>query len=396
VLRSILLACAFGTPLLAGCGLSEGRASTHWSGSADTLASGQIVVHNTAEPIWSAGSEWQAVDELRIGAVEGDGPDVLGQISSFEVDGSGRIWVFEGQSQELRVFDTTGAHVRTIGRRGGGPGEFAQAVRVELGPDAHIWVMDPQNNRLSIFDTAGVYLDAKHALGGFIIMPWPGRFDGQGRYHAPLPLPDGDFRIAMVRYDTSFTATDTLATPRDPVQREAFEHHSGNSRMVAGVPFQGGLQWQLSRAGTIWGMRTDQYRLFELEPTGDTLRTITREFTPISVTNADREQAREDLKWFTDQGGQIDLSKLPSTKPATRSFFFDDEANIWVEPVTQNEETGRLRDVFDREGRFLGTVRLPFALRSSPAPIVRAGTLYGVTHDDLDVPYIVSARIVKR
>ena len=46
-------------------------------------------------------------------------------------------------------------------------------------------------------------------------------------------------------------------------------------------------------------------------------------------------------------------------------------------------------------GRFFGSVRLPFALGSVQAPIVRDGVLYGVVRDALDVPYVVRARVVK-
>jgi hypothetical protein len=361
----------------------------------DTLPSGHVVVTNTARPLWPEGSEWQVVEEFRIGSVAGDGPEVFGRIVSFEVDPAGRIWVLESQSQQLRVFDAAGAFVRTIGRSGGGPGEFSQPVRVEAGPDGHIWVMDPSNNRLSVFDSAGVYLEGRHALGGFVIVPWPGRFDAQGRYYAPVPLTDGPFRIGLVRYDAAFAPTDTLDVPRDPVERDRFEHSRGEGRMVAGVPFQGGLQSALSRAGTIWSLVTDQYRLFETGPTGDTLRTITRAFEPIPVTEADREQAREDLDWFVSQGGQVDWSRLPDTKPLATSFFLADDGHLWVGLVTPPDSTGSRFDVFDPAGRYLGTVRLPFPLSRSPAPILRNDVLYGVTLDEMDVPFIVKARIVR-
>jgi hypothetical protein len=50
--------------------------------------------------------------------------------------------------------------------------------------------------------------------------------------------------------------------------------------------------------------------------------------------------------------------------------------------------------VFDPIGRFLGSLTLPFSLASNPSPIIRDGVLYGVTRDELDVPYVVRARIV--
>jgi hypothetical protein len=345
--------------------------------------------------MWPAGNEWQIQEVLRIGSMDGDGPDVFGSIQTMAVDQLGRVWVFDSQAQELRVFGADGAHIRTIGRRGGGPGEFAQVTKVELAPDGNIWVMDPRNNRISVFDSAGTYIEGRHAAGGFIMFPWPGRFDAAGRYYAPIPRPGPEFRMAMLRYNADFMPIDTLDVPRDPVQREYFELRSQQGSMIAGVPYQGGLTWRLSPAGTIWAMLSDRYRLFELTTDGDTMRTVTREYTPLAVTSADMDRAREDMKWFMDQGGQVDWSKIPDTKPATETLYFDDRGNIWVLVVADDADRHRLMDVFDAEGRFLGPVRLPFPLAQSPFPVFRDSLVYAVTRDELDVPWVVKARIVK-
>ncbi len=390
-IRSITL---FGVALLFGCG--DARSGPRWQGTVDTLPNGQVVVRNPAVPIWLPGSEWQVVEETRIGRIGGEGPDIFGAVLSFDLDRGGRVWVLESQSQELRVFDSLGVYVRTVGRRGGGPGEFAQAVKVETGPDGNVWVMDPSNNRLSVFDTAGVYLEGHPALGGFIIIPWPGRFDAGGSYYAPVPLTDGEFRVGIVRFDTSMTAVDTFSPPEDPVERERFEHHNDSGGvMMASVPYQGSLLWRLSDAGTVWALLTDEYRFFEVDAEGDTLRTVTRAFDPLPVTGADRDRAREDLEWFVSQGGRIDLSRIPSHKPPVRSFFRDDEGDTWVEVTTSQEESRYVFDIFDGEGRYLGPVHLPFSLSASPTPILRNGVLWGISRDELDVISIVRARVLK-
>ncbi len=43
-------------------------------------------------------------------------------------DGIGRIWVADGQANELRIFGPDGGHVATRGGRGEGPGEFQQLL----------------------------------------------------------------------------------------------------------------------------------------------------------------------------------------------------------------------------------------------------------------------------
>jgi hypothetical protein len=51
--------------------------------------------------------------------------------------------------------------------------------------------------------------------------------------------------------------------------------------------------------------------------------------------------------------------------------------------------------VFDVDGRYLGQVRLPFAVFSNPIPIFRRGCIYAVTADEFGVPYVVRGRIEK-
>lgn len=380
--------------LTLACGPTGDNTHDAWSGSIDTLPSGKVVVTNTEDPIWKVGQEWNVGLELTIGRAEGSGPDVFGRIGGLELVGKNQLWILEDQAQEIRVFSTQGEYIRTVGRRGGGPGEFAKAVRLDLGPDGNVWVMDRQNARLSLFDSAGRYQTAKRIPPGFLIR-WGG-FDRFGRYYEPFPVGERELRIAVRRYDRSFSSADTIEVPRDPVGRARFVVESSGGRMVAGVPFQGRAVPRLSRIGTFWVLLTDQYRLVELTSDGDTLRTITRAFAPISVTDADRAQALEDLRWFTKQGGHIDWSKIPSTKPVARDFVIDDEDRLWVAAEAEHGSVGRLFHIFDPQGRFLGELKLPFSLDLSPTPVFRGGMIYGVTRDSLDVPYLIVARIRTR
>jgi hypothetical protein len=164
---------------------------------------------------------------------------------------------------------------------------------------------------------------------------------------------------------------------------------------MASVPFTAGFRWHLSPHGTTWGVFTGEYRLVELSHTGDTLRTITRAFEPLPVTDADRDQAREDLKWFTQQGGKADWSKIPSTKPAIEDMTFDDAGNFWVWPVTMAEAKDRVLDVFDSVGRYLGRVSAPLPISRQPFPVFHNGMVYAVTQNELEVPFVVRLKIEK-
>ena len=348
------------------------------------------VVRNSGEPLWTPVEAWNVVEELRIGSAMSEGPDLFGEVLSFDVDAWGRIFVLDGSAQEVRVFDSDGTFVRTVGSEGEGPGEFIQAGSVDLSRNGEIWVMGMDRGRVSIFDTTGTYLRQERTnTGGYISKPYRGGFDAMGRYHVVL------LDRRMARFDQSFNPIDTIAIPENPVEREFFE----TPRASVSVPFQGSMAWRLSHTGTLWTLLTGRYELTEMTTDGEVLRRVTKDHEPIPVTDEEREQAIENLERFTRQGGQIDQSRFPKSKPATASFFIDDEGNLWVEQqvaASDSDNAGRIFDLFDPEGRHLGTLRLPFSLAwSRPEPIARAGVLYGVTRDEVGVQYVVRARIDK-
>lgn len=384
------LACALLLLPAAGC---DGADGARWAGSVDTLSSGRVVVSNPEAPLWTEGREWRLVEEMRIGVVDRAGPDLFGQVRSLAVDGADRIYVLESQAQEVRVFGPEGEHVRTFGRPGAGPGELSEPAMAEFGPGGELWVTDPDNNRVSVFDTTGSFVRSHPVPGGFIIVPWPGGFDRDGHFYYPVPdFSAGGFRMKLVEHDADMQPVDTLSPPTDPVERESFELARGRSRMRASVPFDAGFIQRLGRDGTFWGGFTGDYRFFQLGPDGDTLRTITRAFTPLPVTEADRELARENLAWFTEEGGEADWSRLPSRKPAFEAFTFDEGGRLWVWPVTDGPE-GKALDVFDRDGRYLGRIASPVPISPNPRPVMTDDAIVAVTRSDLDVPFVVRLRI---
>ena len=61
---------------------SEAPASG-WGGTLDTLSSGQISVNNPQGSLWAAGDGWGVSEELRIGTLDGTGPDMFGAVTDF-------------------------------------------------------------------------------------------------------------------------------------------------------------------------------------------------------------------------------------------------------------------------------------------------------------------------
>jgi hypothetical protein len=199
--------------------------------------------------------------------------------------------------------------------------------------------------------------------------------------------------MVLVRYDELMEPADTIRLPRREGEGEFFTLRSENSMMQSRIPFTAGFQWRFVPQPQIWFANLSEYRIYQRALAGDTVRVISREYSHLPVTEADIAAAVERLDWFTRQGGKIDRSRFPSTKPALNTFFSDDDGRMWVSPVTSAEDHGRVWDVFDPDGRYLGQIVLPFVLERYPTPLFRNGMIYGVTEDELEVPYVVRARV---
>ncbi|MBI4544206.1 MAG: hypothetical protein HY703_03310 [Gemmatimonadetes bacterium] len=388
-----LLAHLAAALVLAACGAGD-HADGRWVGTADTLPGGTVQVSNPATGVWDSSTAWRLVEELRIGSLEGAGPEVFGQIGDLSVDEYGRVYVLETQAREIRVFAAHGEHVRTIGEKGGGPGEFESPVGMEWDPQGRLWVVDPANARYSAFDTAGAFLTSYPRPIASHSVPWMGGVDTAGRLYDYLFV----FGAAgsLVRFGPDLQPEDTFDLPYH--RGERFEKTSvskggGISRIAASVPFTAVLEWLFDPRGYLWFGVSDAYRVYQRRLEGDTVRIIERQYEAVPLTSKDREDALERLKWFTSQGGEVDLSRLPDRKPAFADFFVDADGFLWVNPSVPAGEEHAPWDIFDPEGRYLGQIRPPFRLSSTPPPVVRGNLLYGVTRDELDVGYVVRARI---
>lgn len=353
----------------------------------------------TAGGGWRAGSEWRLVKEAQIGSADAEGPASFANVIGVQVDGLDRVWVADGQHQEVRVFDARGRHVRTIGRKGGGPEEFGQIAGMGWGPDGNLWVVDGGNSRFAVWDTAGRLVTTHRRASNMLIIPWPGGFDAQGRlYDTGSPASDPT-REALVRSGPDLQPRDTFVIP--PFEGQFWEvtttggrgGATSRSTMRMSVPFTGSQVWRVDPQGNVWISRTQQYRLERHAFDGTPNLVVERPTPAVKVASEDRERAVARFDRFKERGGQIDESRIPDTYPALVSFFFDDAAQMWVFPQL-GPDTPAL-DVFNPAGAFLGRVTPPGLVLPIPTPAVRGSRFVGIVRDEDDVETVWVMRIEK-
>ena len=113
-LSTLATAAALG---LAACGPDAPPAGP--SIQVDTIGD-TTVVRTLSGSVWE--TEARLVPEVSIGELDGPEEYLFGRIGSLAVDDDRNVYVLDEQAQHVRVFDSAGVYMRTLGRRGEGPG----------------------------------------------------------------------------------------------------------------------------------------------------------------------------------------------------------------------------------------------------------------------------------
>lgn len=325
---------------------------------------------------------------VRIGAV-GDagepGPDEFGMIRSVVADADGAIYVADVQANEIRVFGRDGGHLRTIGRSGGGPGEFSALYALAWIGDT-LAAFDPSNARIGFLSASGEWLGSTRylALTGdpMTVRFYPASV-GEAYILGVLRSDKGAER-AYIRV-TGTGLADTLMPPPLPEVGASSvvrcPHPGGGGISFFTTPFAPRHITTPAPEGVFATAWSAEYRVAFVTAAGDTLRVLERDYRPHPVTDEEWEAGTADYRKFREEmpGARCEPSgpSRPAVKPAVRHLFFDAEGRLWVERYTAD---GFAYDIFDRDGRPVGTVDVPDRDERFP-PFARNGRRYQVETD---------------
>lgn len=375
---------------LAAPACPDAPAEAGWSVTVDTLSNGVVHVVNRP-PAGGIAPTWIIEPELTIGSLEGTGPSTFGEVKGVAPLENGRIAVLESQAQEIRIFAPDGRHLRTLGGRGGGPGELQRANGILAGPDGLLRVNDPQNARLSLFHPDSGFV----ASGRLEVTAWGFRWgaviDSANRVHELTLAAIGDEYWRLIKvYDARGRWTDTVRLrPMDPMADDppgVYRYERGATT----VPFWPRAARALDPGGHFWfkGANANDYRIARTTFEGDTLLLFESARRPLPVSAAERDSAIAVLREVA--GRELDWSQIPAEKPIVQALHLDDRGRVWVRVAAADALV--TFDVFKSDGRYEGTaiadLRIP-----SWEPVIRGDVVYTVVTDELDVPYVVRARI---
>lgn len=398
-----LLAPALALLLLAGCGAGEAGAGSDAVTVRDSA--GLRIVENRA-PAWGEGEGWTVADtpSLRLGRVQGEGPEVFGDVGGALRLGDGGIAVLDQDAREIRIFGPDGSHRSTAGGPGEGPGELGQLPRLLDLPGDTLGVWGMTSQRLSRFGPDGSFLDAATASG----LPGMVGFQLRGT------LADGRL---LVSEGQSFSPEDMERGPgiRRDTLAELLVDRDGSVADTLGRFAAGQSAGSLQDAKQVLFARSTRFavgddRIFAGDSDGwevrvwdDSLREemrIRRSHEPVEIppqaVEAERRQRLEQTEEMPDQfremlRQQVENAVANETLPAFADLLVDEAGHLWVRRARLPTEEGPSRwDVFRPDGRWLGTVSTPEGLS-----VTRVGEdfVLGTRTDELGVDRVELYRL---
>ena len=420
----LVIPAALSLLVIAAC--SGGDGSTGGNVVARDSSGVQILVSEDSGS-WKDSNRPTLTEVTRIGNVAADTNYQLGMVTAVDIGSDGTIFVLDATSGNIRAFNESGKHLRTLSRRGTGPGEISRfAAAMIVTPGDTILVVDPARQTVTSFTTDGRPAgDVSMPLTDGIPVKWWKRDDGSIVVQVRQLSGALGAMMAQGRGGT-VTAADTAAKP-DQLQ---LRNSSGKviDTLLAlpvgqtlGSGGALGLKMRLFAPEPMWttgGEKGDnvyfgmnnEYSINEYDNTGTLRRIIRRNVERAAVTEQDKTNI---LKAITEQiskmGGAAatampDMSQMIEFAeyfPALGNLMGGPDGTLWVQrAISPAEAQDALNlmdpsrssmgsstwDVYDKSGALLGSIVMPD--KFTPMRWSR-DKLVGVQIDSTEVPNVV-------
>lgn len=359
----------------------------------------------TAPPDWRLSAEPVAV----IGMTAGPEAYELSLVSSAFRLSDGTIVIASAGTSDLRFYDSTGAHERTVGRRGDGPGEFRQlrSARAIRGDTIMTW--DPIQQRVSFFTPSGDFVDDLRpdfsTMGNVRvddravpIRPATVHLLGNGGGVAAPSLPTSVMTRGPngVRRDSTelfvFDRTGKIVARVGPIAAgETFVHDSSSIGLFFGhdLMIAGGRDHFYVGTGKPYAIRP-------LASGGAARRTIAVRKAATPVTQQAIQEVKERFLARIWGGANeshrefVNAMPMPDTMPSYSWLLTDREGNLWVQEYEWRRDRPRVWAAFTPDGELLGRLTVPAGLK-----VMQPGRDYLVAlhRDELDVERIEVSRV---
>ena len=287
--------------------------------------------------------------DLVIGRESGDENYMFSELRSVGVDREDNIYALDMKEIKVRVFDKTGRHLRTFGKKGKGPGEIDRPMRMEMTQAGQLVIEDFGSGKFVFFALDGTV--AKEIPLGKYQFLLRFKMNDRGEIYADTrTYGETGFVAEIIKFSPDFKPLATLAS---------FEwKRPASDRVVR--PFSPSFLLQLTAKGDlVLAMGdTDKYEFSVMNADGAPIRRIVKDYTPARVAGPAKKR-------LLDESGELPPGytiDLPGEFPAFYYFIIDDRDRLFVRTYEYEEKADgpwMFYDVFDTAGRCLARFSLP-------------------------------------
>lgn len=407
--------------------IAAGCADSHieWAGEI-TDSAGVQIVSNPSSGLWTSDESWSVVEELRIGQADGDPNYIFGFIAGVDVSEQGEIYVLDQQARTVGVFSEEGGFLRSVGRPGDGPGELGRIPSmVGVAPGDTVVIADPPRG-VHRYDPTGTHVGTEPFAepAGSNQFRW--RVSSSGfamqvrKYYTfvdPNTLTGQTLEDPIVLLSPDLRSQDTLAMILVPESRAPQK----SAQTCEGLDvYAEQIAWDVSPRSELHVASTTEYSVRTYDA-GRLRRIVRKTVEPRVLSGSEQDLVRRAVEArFRQNGVAPDRAQSMASRmcfpgalplvaevrsgpdstlwvgpPVMPSLAFSDrspELPGWVLPTSWGMVPGSDWDVFDRDGRFMGNVSLPYRFRPFA---FRGDLIYGSWEDDIGVPYVLRLRIVR-
>lgn len=322
-------------------------------------------VRHSGEPraleAWVVSSEHVA----RVGEVEGAPSELFAGVAGGALLGDGGFVVADRESRELRYFDSTGAHRRSVGGAGQGPRELVHLRFLgRIGNDTVV-IADPVARKVLLFDGNGEfvrtsYLPAEYALPFPVAVTGLGVVSLERTQESPRPGPEGIARSAFNVLVSGWHSGHVWTV--GPVPGQEWTEAEGVSGKI---PFGRDMFVAASDDHVVLATN-DEYRVRVYAADGVLAHVISWDLTPVAPIEGDLEAfMSQELAPYGDEEFRERAMRwaqaVPArgTTPAFSTIVATRDGNVWVRDGRRPSGPTAHWTVFDRGGRAVATVALP-------------------------------------
>ncbi len=341
------------------------------------IIDGVEFIHNTETPLHPEKTV-SFVEDLSLSGEDQDGNIILFDPILFLVDDDENIYIGERQDQVIKVFDSDGKYIMTIGAKGQGPGEFQMITYLVFTKDGELAVLDQMARRTNLFNSSGQFLKSfkwKTGYYQFILMKSSSYIIseivyGGDRQFRWLYVKEIDFGGKEIQSYGNFTLSKPL------IVRDGSGTYYSSLPVSRRSIFKGDQKKDL-----FYHCVNNTYIIEVYDITGKLLRKIDRPYEPVPFTKKDAEEYRARFNYH--KSGAVKKAvkdmKMPKVKNIVSRMYIDDKSNLWILTNETKEKDDKILtafDIFNSDGNYYAKVWTEFT-----SFIFKKGKMYRMAID---------------